>query len=72
MSAIKIDKKIAKYRVQKAGDAAAEKAAATAAEAATAATVATAVAAAVAKVEPNVEMTHDKQGRSSKVVRMTE
>jgi hypothetical protein len=72
MSAIKIDKKISKYRVQKAGDAAAEKAAEKAAEAATAATVATAVAAAVAKFEPNVEMTHDKQGRSSKVVRMTE
>ena len=34
--------------------------------------VATAVAAAVAKFEPAVEMTHDKQGRSSKVVRMTE
>ena len=33
---------------------------------------ATAVAAAVAKFEPAVEMTHDKQGRSSKVVRMTE
>jgi len=34
--------------------------------------VGTAVAAAVAKFEPAVEMTHDKQGRSSKVVRMTE
>jgi hypothetical protein len=55
MSAIKIDKKISKYRVQKAED--------KTAEAATAATVATAVAAAVAKFEPAVEMTHDKQGR---------
>jgi hypothetical protein len=64
MSAIKIDKKIAKYRVQKAEDKAAEAAAAGA--------MATAVAAAVAKFEPAVEMTHDKQGRSSKVVRMTE
>jgi len=64
MSAIKIDKKIAKYRVQKPED--------KAAEAAGAAAMATAVAAAVAKFEPAVEMTHDKQGRSSKVVRMTE
>jgi hypothetical protein len=64
MSAIKIDKKISKYRVQKAED--------KTAEAAAAASVATAVAAAVAKFEPAVEMTHDKQGRSSKVVRMTE
>jgi hypothetical protein len=64
MSAIKIDKKISKYRVQKAED--------KTAEAAAAANVATAVAAAVAKFEPAVEMTHDKQGRSSKVVRMTE
>jgi len=64
MSAIKIDKKIAKYRVQRPED--------TAAEAAGAAAMATAVAAAVAKFEPAVEMTHDKQGRSSKVVRMTE
>jgi len=64
MSAIKIDKKISKYRVQKAEDKAADKAAADA--------TATAVAAAVAKFEPMVEMTHDKQGRSSKVVRMTE
>ena len=60
MSAIKIDKKIAKYRVQKPEDKAAAEA------------TATAVAAAVAKFEPAVEMTHDKQGRSSKVVRMTE
>jgi hypothetical protein len=60
----KIDKKIAKYRVQKAEDKAAADAAAGA--------VASAVAAAVAKFEPAVEMTHDKQGRSSKVVRMTE
>jgi len=64
MSAIKIDKKISKYRVQKAEDKAAADA--------TAGAVATAVAAAVAKLEPAVEMTHDKQGRSSKVVRMTE
>jgi hypothetical protein len=60
MSAIKIDKKIAKYRVQKAEDKAAAEA------------TATAVAAAVAKFEPAVEMTHDRQGRSAKVVRMTE
>ena len=60
MSAIKIDKKIAKYRVQKPEDKAAADAAATAAAGA----VASAVAAAVAKFEPNVEMTHDKQGRS--------
>jgi hypothetical protein len=64
MSAIKIDKKISKYRVQKAED--------KTAEAVAAANMATAVAAAVAKFEPAVEMTHDKQGRSSKVVRMTE
>jgi hypothetical protein len=64
MSAIKIDKKIAKYRVQKPEDKPAQEAAAAA--------MATAVAAAVAKFEPAVEMTHDKQGRSSKVVRMTE
>jgi len=57
MSAIKIEKKIAKYRVQKAEDKAAAEAAA---------------AAAIVKLEPAVEMTHDKQGRSSKVVRMTE
>src|SRR3954469_8813625 len=60
MAAIKIDKKIAKYRVQKQVTAE-EKAAAAAAEAAP-----------VAKFEPAVEMTHDRQGRSSKVVRMTE
>jgi hypothetical protein len=68
MSSIKIDKKISKYRVQKASEAAAEKAA----EGVAATAVATAVAAAIAKFEPAVEMTHDKQGRSSKVVRMTE
>ena len=58
MAAIKIDKKIAKYRVQKAE----EKSALDAAQAATA----------PVKFEPAVEMTHDRQGRSSKVVRMTE
>jgi hypothetical protein len=63
MSAIKIDKKIAKYRVQKAEDKAAESAAAAAAAAAPVAPV---------KFEPAVQMTHDTQGRSSKVVRMTE
>ena len=57
MSAIKIEKKIAKYRVQKAEDKAAAEATASAA---------------VVKLEPAVEMTHDKQGRSAKVVRMTE
>src|SRR5687768_12530796 len=57
MSAIKIDKKIAKYRVQKPEDKAAE---------------APAAPAAPVKFEPAVEMTHDRQGRSSKVVRMTE
>ena len=57
MSAIKIDKKIAKYRVQKPATAEEKSAAA---------------AAAVVKLEPAVEMTHDRQGRSSKVVRMTE
>jgi hypothetical protein len=62
MSAIKIDKKIAKYRVQKPEDKAAEAAAAAAA----------AAPAAPVKFEPAVEMTHDRQGRSSKVVRMTE
>jgi hypothetical protein len=63
MSAIKIDKKIAKYRVQKPEDKAAEAAAAAAAAAPAPAPV---------KFEPAVEMTHDRQGRSSKVVRMTE
>src|SRR3954465_8928973 len=58
MAAIKIDKKIAKYRVQKPADKLAEAAAA--------------APLAPVKFEPNVEMTHDKQGRSSKVVRMTE
>ena len=57
MAAIKIDKKIAKYRVQK-PQTAEEKAAIAAAE--------------VVKLEPAVEMTHDRQGRSAKVVRMTE
>jgi hypothetical protein len=59
MSAIKIDKKIAKYRVQKAEEKAAEVAPLAAAPA-------------PARFEPAVEMTHDRQGRSSKVVRMTE
>ena len=58
MAAIKIDKKISKYRVQKPEDKTAE-----AAPLAPAAPV---------KFEPAVEMTHDRQGRSSKVVRMTE
>jgi len=58
MSAIKIDKKISKYRVQKAED--------------KAAAAALAVPATPVKFEPAVEMTHDRQGRSSKVVRMTE
>src|SRR5687768_125397 len=62
MAAIKIDKKIAKYRVQKPATAE-EKAAAIAAAAAPAPVV---------RFEPSVEMTHDRQGRSSKVVRMTE
>jgi hypothetical protein len=60
MAAIKIDKKIAKYRVQKPATAE-EKAAAVAVESPP-----------VARFEPAVEMTHDRQGRSSKVVRMTE
>jgi hypothetical protein len=58
MAAIKIDKKISKYRVQKAEDKAAAEAAA--------------APVAPVKFEPAVEMTHDRQGRSSKVVRMTE
>jgi hypothetical protein len=57
MAAIKIDKKISKYRVQKAEDKSAP---------------APGAPAAPAKFEPAVEMTHDRQGRSSKVVRMTE
>jgi len=57
MAAIKIDKKIAKYRVQKAPTAE-EKAAA--------------AAAAIVKLEPAVEMTRGKDGRDKKVVRMTE
>jgi len=60
MSAIKIDKKIAKYRVQKAEDKTAEAAAAPVAPVAP------------VRFEPAVQMTHDTQGRSSKVVRMTE
>jgi hypothetical protein len=59
MAAIKIDKKISKYRVQKAEDKASAEAA-------------PAPAATPVKFEPAVEMTHDRQGRSSKVVRMTE
>jgi hypothetical protein len=62
MSAIKIDKKIAKYRVQKPEDKAVAE---------TAAAIAAAPVAPV-KFEPAVQMTHDTQGRSSKVVRMTE
>jgi hypothetical protein len=58
MAAIKIDKKIAKYRVQKPEDKAVAEA--------------PAAPAAPVKFEPAVEMTHDRQGRSSKVVRMTE
>lgn len=56
MAAIKIEKKIAKYRVQKPADPAA----------------APAAAAEVVKLEPAVEMTKDKHGHASKVVRMTE
>ena len=59
MAAIKIDKKISKYRVQKPADPAAAPAPA-------------ADPTPVARFEPAVEMTHDRQGRSSKVVRMTE
>jgi hypothetical protein len=59
MAAIKIDKKISKYRVQKPVDPAA-------------AVPAPVEPADIVKLEPAVEMTHDKQGRSSKVVRMTE
>jgi hypothetical protein len=58
MAAIKIDKKIAKYRVQKPATAEEKAAAASAAE--------------VVKLEPAVEMTKGKDGRSAKVVRMTE
>ncbi len=61
MAAIKIDKKIAKYRVQKPVTAE-EKSVADAA----------AAAAEVIKLEPAVEMTRGKDGRSAKVVRMTE
>jgi hypothetical protein len=56
MAAIKIDKKIAKYRVQKPVDPDA----------------AAAVPAEVVKLEPAAEMTKGKDGRSAKVVRMTE
>ena len=58
MAAIKIEKKIAKYRVQKPADPAAAPTPAEAAE--------------VVKLEPAVEMTRGKDGRSAKVVRMTE
>jgi hypothetical protein len=58
MAAIKIDKKIQKYRVQKPVDPAAATPAAEPAE--------------IVRLEPAVEMTKDKAGRSSKVVRMTE
>jgi hypothetical protein len=58
MAAIKIDKKIAKYRVKKPATAE-EKAAA-------------AIAAEVVRLEPAVEMTKGKDGRAAKVVRMTE
>ena len=55
MAAIKIDKKIAKYRVQKPSDAAAAPPPAE-----------------VVKLEPQVEMTKGKDGRSAKVVRIHE
>lgn len=58
MSAIKIEKKIAKYRVQKPADASAAAPAAAPAE--------------VIRLEPAAEMTRGKDGRSAKVVRMTE
>jgi hypothetical protein len=58
MAAIKIDKKIAKYRVQKPATAEEKAAAVAAAE--------------VVKLEPAVEMTKGKDGRDKKVVRMTE
>jgi len=61
MAAIKIDKKIAKYRVQKPVTAE-EKAAADAA----------AEIAEIVKLEPAIEMTKGKDGRAAKVVRMTE
>jgi hypothetical protein len=54
MAAIKIDKKIAKYRVQKPAE------------------VAASAPAEVVKLEPAAEMTRGKDGRSAKVVRMTE
>jgi hypothetical protein len=58
MAAIKIDKKIAKYRVQKPATEEQKAAAAAAAE--------------VVNFEPAVEMTKGKDGRAAKVVRMTE
>jgi hypothetical protein len=58
MAAIKIEKKIAKYRVQKPVQEADNAAAAAPAD--------------VVKLEPAVEMTRGKDGRSAKVVRMTE
>jgi hypothetical protein len=61
MSAIKIDKKIAKYRVEKPATAEEKAAVDTAAEIA-----------AIVKLEPAVEITKGKDGRSAKVVRMTE
>jgi hypothetical protein len=60
MAAIKIEKKIAKYRVQKPADPAA------------AAPTTDPGPAAVVNFEPVVEMTRGKDGRSAKVVRMTE
>jgi hypothetical protein len=59
MAAIKIDKKIAKYRVQKPAQPEDKSAAA-------------AAPADVVKLEPAVEMTKGKDGRAAKVVRMTE
>ena len=57
MAAIKIDKKIAKYRVHKPAEIAA---------------AAPVEPAGIVKLEPAVEMTKGKDGRSAKVVRMTE
>jgi hypothetical protein len=57
MAAIRIDKKIAKYRVQK-PQTAEEKTAAEVAE--------------IVRLEPAIEMTKGKDGRAAKVVRMTE
>jgi hypothetical protein len=61
MAAIRIDKKIAKYRVQKPATIEEKAAAAFAAESAE-----------IVKLEPAVEMTKGKDGRAAKVVRMTE